>query len=72
MFAVDYGEEIRVYDGVPLGDTSTILGCYRVLKGLRLTIELARKHFEEWFLEVLKSGMEELEKADNEGDHQAS
>ena len=49
------GETLRI------GDTSTILGMYRLLAGLRCIASWVHIHFRNWFVELLEDALEPAE-----------
>jgi hypothetical protein len=60
MFALDLGRSIWIMDGVDLGNTGDIIGCYKVLAALRLLCEWAENTFLDWFSDqVLKQESDE-------------
>jgi hypothetical protein len=51
LFARDLEREIQIIDTVDFGSTVDIIGCYTILKVLRLIVDWAKETFLEWFRE---------------------
>lgn len=50
-FARDLDGEIQIIDAVDFGSTADIIGCYTILKVLRLIVDWAKETFLMWFRE---------------------
>jgi len=51
LFACDLDGEVQIIDAVDFGTTADIIGCYTILKVLRLIVRWAESTFLEWFKE---------------------
>lgn len=51
LFARDLEGEIQIIDTVVIGSTVDIIGCYKILKALRLIFQHAKETFLRWFKE---------------------
>jgi hypothetical protein len=49
LFACDLDGEIQIIDAVDFGTTADIIGCYTILKVLRLIVQWAESTFLDWF-----------------------
>ncbi|KAF2872817.1 hypothetical protein BDV95DRAFT_593227 [Massariosphaeria phaeospora] len=50
-FASDLAHEIHFIHAVDIGTTTDIIGCYTILKALRLVLDMVEQTFPPWFLE---------------------